>query len=74
MRLLRRPAPGAPVPAEPLVAPRASIDGWTLAGTALDATALAGRLSRDQQRELSTLLHGVDVALDTPYTDRKSVV
>jgi hypothetical protein len=58
----RRPAP-APVDAPQLVLPRASIDGWTLAGTAIGA-----RLSPADRRELETLLHAVAVHSDSPWT------
>lgn len=51
------------VPVGGVVEPQASVDGWTLAGTAL-----ASRVSREDQRELATLLHGVTISVDTPYT------
>lgn len=47
----------------PLLKPSASVDGWTLAGTPL-----AKRLSRAESRELATLLHGVHIRADTPWT------
>ena len=46
--------------------PRFSIDGWTLAGTAL-GTAISARLTRAEVRELETLLHEVTAHSDTPY-------
>jgi len=51
------------VEVEPLTAPRATIDGWTL-----DGTPLATSVSRTAQRELSTLLHGIAVRAETVYT------
>jgi hypothetical protein len=57
-----RPAP-VEVDVEPLVEPRATIDGWTLEGTRL-----AGSVPRRMQRELCTLLHGIAVRAETPYT------
>ena len=63
MRLFSRTTADVPVPPETLVLPRATIDGWTLEGTPL-----ASRLPRGEQRELCTLLHGVAVEVDTPYT------
>ena len=58
----RRPAP-QPVDAPQLVLPRASIDGWTLAGTPVGT-----RLSPADRRELETLLHAVAVHSDSPWT------
>lgn len=74
MTLFRRRAPL--VVSEPAVipAPRATIDGWTLAGTPL-AAAMAAHLPRQDVRELETLLHGIAVEADTPYTyDRAAVL
>jgi hypothetical protein len=51
------------VPAVPLITPQPSVDGWTLAGTPL-----AARLGREHHREVATLLHGVGIRVDTPYT------
>ncbi|MGH8867522.1 MAG: hypothetical protein ACRDYU_05945 [Actinomycetes bacterium] len=51
------------VPVVPVVAPHMSVDGWTLAGTPLGA-----RIRPGDQRELATLLHGVSIGVDTPYT------
>lgn len=58
----RRPVTGDVAPV-PLVEPRSTVDGWTLAGTVL-----AGRVRREDQRELATLLHGVSIRVDTAYT------
>lgn len=58
----RRPAP-SPVDPPKLVLPRASIDGWTLAGTPVGA-----RLTPADRRELETLLHAVAVHSDSPWT------
>ncbi len=57
-----RPEP-VEVAVEQLVVPRATIDGWTLEGTRLAET-----VKRPVQRELCTLLHGIAVRADTPYT------
>jgi hypothetical protein len=58
----RRPAPTlTEVAAVPV--PRFSIDGWTLEGTPL-----AAKLTKDDLRELETLLHGIAIRVDTPYT------
>lgn len=51
----------------PIPVPRFSIDGWTLSGTP-SADKLASNLPRQDLRELETLLHGVAVEVDTPYT------
>jgi len=56
------------VPPLPLVVPRSSVDGWTLA-----ETALAARVPREDQREVATLLHGVSIGVDTPYTYERAV-
>ena len=53
--------------------PRFSIDGWTLAGTPL-APKLVGKLNRQDLRELETLLHGIAVEADTPYTYERAAV
>lgn len=54
--------------------PRFSIDGWTLSGTPI-AARLAAKLSHTDVRELETLLHGIAVEVDTPYTyDRAAVL
>jgi hypothetical protein len=52
-----------PVPVPPLVAPRFSVDGWTLAGTPLH-----GRVPRAFLGELTALLHGAATGLETPWT------
>ena len=62
----RRPSVGVIDPA-PIPVPRFSIDGWTLSGTP-SADRLASNLPRQDLRELETLLHGVAVEVDTPYT------
>jgi hypothetical protein len=54
----------------PIPVPRFSIDGWTLAGDPL-----AGKLAKGDLRELETLLHGIAVEVDTPYTyERASIL
>lgn len=63
MSLFRSRQPVADVDPVELVVPRATIDGWTL-----DGTPLARKVDRAQQRELSTLLHGVAVKVDTSWT------
>jgi hypothetical protein len=68
----RRPAPQEIEPAA-IPVPRFSIDGWTLSGTPL-ATKLASHLPRTDLRELETLLHGVAVEADTPYTYERAAV
>jgi hypothetical protein len=58
------------VEAAPIPVPRFSIDGWTLAGDPL-----AGKLAKGDLRELETLLHGIAVDVDTPYTyERASIL
>jgi hypothetical protein len=65
----RRPVTTA-VEAAPIPVPRFSIDGWTLAGDPL-----AGKLAKGDLRELETLLHGIAVDVDTPYTyERASIL
>lgn len=64
----RRSAP-EPVEAAPIPVPRPSIDGWTLAGTSL-----AAKLAKPDLRELETLLHGIAVHADTPYTYERAAV
>ncbi|MCF2529918.1 hypothetical protein [Yinghuangia soli] len=51
------------VPGPAVLAPRRSLDGWTLEGTPL-----AARFGRDELRELATLMHGVSAGMDTPWT------
>ncbi len=52
--------------------PRFSIDGWTFDGTP-DLARLAS-LPAEDLRELETLLHGVAVEVDTPYTYERAAV
>ena len=47
----------------PLVAPRLTVDGWTLSGTPL-----AGRVPRALTGELTTLLHSASMRVGTPWT------
>jgi hypothetical protein len=68
----RRPAPQEIEPSA-IPVPRFSIDGWTLSGTPL-ATKLASKLARPDLRELETLLHGIAVEADTPYTYERAAV
>jgi hypothetical protein len=68
----RRPEPVEIVPAA-IPVPRFSIDGWTLTGTPL-ADKLTARLPRPDLRELETLLHGIAVEVDTPYTYERAAV
>lgn len=69
----RREVPAEIVPAA-IPVPRFSIDGWTLSGTPL-AAKLSAHLPRPELRELETLLHGIAVEADTPYTyDRAAVL
>jgi hypothetical protein len=53
--------------------PSFSIDGWTLSGSSL-AAKLSTSLARPDIRELETLLHGVAVEADTPYTYERAAV
>ena len=64
----RRPVTTA-VEAAPIPVPRFSIDGWTLAGDPL-----AGKLAKGDLRELETLLHGIAVEVDTPYTYERAAI
>jgi hypothetical protein len=68
----RRSEPVDIVPAA-IPVPRFSIDGWTLTGTPL-AEKLTSRLPRPDLRELETLLHGIAVEVDTPYTYERAAV
>lgn len=68
----RRPVSGT-VEAAPIPVPRFSIDGWTLVGVPL-AVNLTANLSRPDLRELETLLHGIAVEVDTPYTYERAAV
>ena len=56
----------------PIPVPRFSIDGWTFDGTP-DLARLSS-LPRADLRELETLLHGVAVEVDTPYTYERAAV
>ncbi len=67
MGLFHRRARDGVIEPSPIPVPRFSIDGWTLSGTP-SAAKLAGSLPRQDLRELETLLHGVAVQVDTPYT------
>jgi hypothetical protein len=51
------------VPVAPLVSPRFSVDGWTLAGTPL-----ANRVPPSELGELTALLHCASMRVDTPWT------
>lgn len=74
MALFRRRVVAAPIEPADIPVPRPSIDGWTLSGTPIGAV-LAAHLPRHDVRELETLLHGVAVAAETPYTyDRAAVL
>ena len=73
MQLFRRRLPLAEVAPFPIPVPRFSIDGWTLTGTPL-ADNLCSRLPRGDLRELETLLHGIAVEVDTPYTYERAAV
>ena len=74
MGLLRRRPVTETIEAAPIPVPRFSIDGWTLSGVPL-AAHLTTALSRPDLRELETLLHGIAVEVDTPYTyERASVL
>lgn len=70
MGLFHRRPVSTTVDAAPIPVPRFSIDGWTLEGDPL-----AGKLGKADLRELETLLHGIAVEVDTPYTyERASVL
>lgn len=74
MGLFRRRVAAQEIAPAVIPVPRFSIDGWTLAGTPLGAVA-ALRLDRQDVRELEVLLHGINVAADTPYTyDRAAIL
>ena len=73
MHLFRRRGTLHEIEPAAIPVPRFSIDGWTLAGTPL-ATKLSTRLARPDLRELETLLHGVAVEVDTPYTYERAAV
>lgn len=67
LALFRRRHDDAEIEPAPIPVPRFSIDGWTLSGVP-DAARLSSHLPRPDLRELETLLHGVAVDVDTPYT------
>jgi hypothetical protein len=70
MALFHRRPVSAVIEAAPIPVPSFSIDGWTLAGDPL-----AGKLAKGDLRELETLLHGIAVEVDTPYTyERASIL
>ena len=73
MGLFRRRETGGLIDPAPIPVPRFSIDGWTLSGTPA-AAHLTSTLARPELRELETLLHGVAVAADTPYTYERAAV
>lgn len=73
MALFRRRHALAVIEPAAIPVPRFSIDGWTLAGTPLAAKMSATSL-RGDLRELETLLHGVAVEADTPYTYERAAV
>ena len=66
--LFRGRQPVADIEPVPLVEPRATIDGWSL-----DDTPLADAVPRSERRELSTLLHGVAVRAETPWTYTRAI-
>jgi hypothetical protein len=53
---------GVVVLGDPLPVPVSTVDGWTLAGTGLSS------IRGDSARELATLLHGIELGVDTPWT------
>lgn len=69
MALFHRRAVSSPIQAAPIPVPRFSIDGWTLAGDPLTT-----KLAKPDLRELETLLHGIAVEVDTPYTYERAAV
>jgi hypothetical protein len=73
MPLFRRRATPPDIEPAAIPVPRFSIDGWTLAGTPL-APKLTSRLAGPDLRELETLLHGIAVEVDTPYTYERAAV
>jgi hypothetical protein len=66
MGLFRRHPEIGIINPSPIPVPRFSIDGWTFSGT--PAAAALSTLPSQDLRELETLLHGVAVEADTPYT------
>ena len=73
MQLFRRRSEPVDIVPAAIPVPRFSIDGWTLTGTPL-AEKLTSRLPRPDLRELETLLHGIAVEVDTPYTYERAAV
>jgi len=73
VQLFRRRAEPVEIVPAAIPVPRFSIDGWTLTGTPL-AEKLTARLPRPDLRELETLLHGIAVEVDTPYTYERAAV
>ncbi|HYJ77405.1 MAG TPA: hypothetical protein VEX89_02475 [Actinomycetes bacterium] len=73
MQLFRRRIEPVEIVPAAIPVPRFSIDGWTLTGTPL-ADKLTSRLPRPDLRELETLLHGIAVEVDTPYTYERAAV
>jgi len=69
MALFRRRNTSPPIEPAPIPVPRPSIDGWTLADTAL-----ATKLSKPDLRELEILLHGIAVSAETPFTYERAAV
>src|SRR4249919_1869503 len=72
MSLFRRRVLDVVIEPAPIPVPRFSIDGWTFAGTP-DLARLSG-LPASDLRELETLLHGVAVEVDTPYTYERAAI
>jgi hypothetical protein len=73
VQLFRRRAEPIEIVPAAIPVPRFSIDGWTLTGTPL-GDKLTSRLPRPDLRELETLLHGIAVEVDTPYTYERAAV
>ena len=72
MSLFRKRVLDVVLEAAPIPVPRFSIDCWTFTGTP-ELAQLAG-LPANDLRELETLLHGVHVEVDTPYTYERAAV
>jgi hypothetical protein len=69
MGLFNRNPVSASVEASPIPVPRFSIDGWTLAGDPV-----ATKLAKPDLRDLETLLHGIAIEADTPYTYERAAL
>jgi hypothetical protein len=69
MGLFHRNTVSTSIEAAPIPVPRFSIDGWTLEGDPLTT-----KLAKPDLRELETLLHGIAVEADTPYTYERAAV